>query len=118
MNVRIHAKYFGAYDVGSYQTMESEWINGLKQCDQSIFNDQTFDIGGSYYASTIGNDIIYSIQMNRRFYTKVGYIIRVGISRQASYATVSTNAITFDGIRTWLTDDIINTQTDIIADIY
>ena len=118
MNVRIHAKYFGAYDVGSYQTMESEWINGLKECDQTIFNDQTFDIGGSYYASTIGNDIIYSIQMNRRFYTKVGYIIRVGISRLGSYAAVSTNAITFDGIQTWLTDDITNTQTDIIADIY
>ena len=118
MNVRIHAKYYGAYDTGTYQTVQSEWINGLKECDQTMFNDQIFDIGGCYYASTIGNDIVYSIQMNRRFYTKVGYIVRIGISRQGSYADAGIDAITFDGIRTWLTDDITNTQTDIIATIY
>jgi hypothetical protein len=118
MNVRMHVKYFGAYDVGTYQTVESEWINGLKQCDQYIFNDQTFDIGGNYYVSTIGNDIIYSVQMNRRFYTKLGYIVRVGISESASYQQVSTNAIRFDSITTYLTDDITATQTDITANIY
>ena len=118
MNVRMHVKYFGAYDVGNYETVESEWINGLKQCDQYIFNDQTFDIGGNYYVSTIGNDIIYSVQMNRRFYTKLGYIVRVGISESASYQQVSTNAIRFDSITTYLTDDITATQTDITANIY
>lgn len=118
MNVRMHVKYFGAYDVGTYETVESEWINGLKQCDQYIFNDKTFDIGGNYYVSTIGNDIIYSVQMNRRFYTKLGYIVRVGISESASYQQVSTNAISFDSITTYLTDDITATQTDITANIY
>jgi len=118
MNVRMHVKYFGAYDVGSYETIESEWINGFKECDQYIFNDKTFDIGGNYYVSTIGNDIIYSVQMNRRFYTKLGYIVRIGISESASYQQVSTNAITFDAITTYLTDDITATQTDITANIY
>jgi hypothetical protein len=118
MNVRMHVKYFGAYNIGTYETVESEWINGLKQCDQYIFNDKTFDIGGNYYVSTIGNDIIYSVQMNRRFYTKLGYIVRVGISESASYQQVSTNAIRFDSITTYLTDDIVATQTDITANIY
>jgi hypothetical protein len=118
MNVRIHVKYFGAYDIGTYETVESEWINGLKECDQFIFNDQTFDIGGNYYVSTISNDIIYSVQMNRRFYTKLGYIVRIGISESASYQQVSTNAISFDSITTYLTDDITATQTDITANIY
>lgn len=118
MNVRLHAKYYGAYDAGTYQTVESEWINGLKERDPMIFDDQLFDIGGSYFASTIGNDIVYSIQMNRRFYTKVGYIVRVGISRQGSYSGSGAHEITFDGIRTWLSDDVAQTQTDISADMY
>lgn len=107
MRVHIHAKVIGEYDVGTLQTVETAWVNCFKQIDELTFNDSVYDVGGcsAVYAPTIGSNAGYMytyVHFNRRFYTKIGAVVRVGISYDASI--YSGDPITFDGVSVSFSD--------------
>jgi hypothetical protein len=107
MRVHIHAKVIGNYDVGSIETVESAWLNCFKQIDETQFDDSVYDIGAcsAVYVPPIGSNAGYMytyVQMNRRFYTKIGALIRVGISYDGSI--YCGDPITFDGVSVSFSD--------------
>jgi len=102
MKVRMHAKLVGTYEVGTYETFETAWINCMKQLDFYNFDDVMFDTGAAINVATSGNDIIYTAQISRRLYTKVMAFVRVGISQDGSQ--YSGTPITFSGLSATLTN--------------
>lgn len=106
--VRMHVKVLGAYNVGTYVPLETEWINCLKQINYNIYDDSVYDIGGCVSVSTSGADVWYKVQMDRRYFTSVYPIVRVGISRDGSAEELPANSeyfpITFNGITVEVTD--------------
>lgn len=106
--VRMHVKILGAYNDGTYTPLETEWINCFKTIDYGIYNDSIYDIGGCVSASTSGADIWYKVQVDRRYFTSIYPIIRVGISRDGSAEVLPANSdylpITFDGINVEMTN--------------
>lgn len=112
MRVHVHAKIIGEYDVGQLKTVESAWVNCLKQVDELTFDDSTYDVGGCSLISFPGNVIPSSgsnldyinalVHFNRRYYTKIGVIVRVGISLDGSM--YSGDPLTFDGISVSFSD--------------
>jgi hypothetical protein len=101
MRVHLHAKVIGEYDTGTLQTVETAWVNGFKQIDELTFDDSTYDVGGcsAVYVPSIGSNAGYMysyIHFNRRFYTKIGAVVRLGISYDASI--YSGDPLTFDAI--------------------
>lgn len=103
MLVRLHIKVFGIYNTGTYQRIETAWLNGFKQIDEFVYDDQIFDIGAGQAATRIVNDIEYKIQINRRYYTKLCYIVRIGIGQAGSI--YSGDPVTFDAIEAYPSDD-------------
>jgi hypothetical protein len=106
--VRMHMKIVGAYNAGSYLPLETAWINCLKAIDYNNFDDSVFDVGGCVAVSTSGADIWYKVQMDRRAFTSVYPIIRVGISRDGSAEVLPADGdylpITFNGMNIEVTD--------------
>jgi hypothetical protein len=107
MRVHVHAKVIGEYDVGTIQTVETAWVNCFKQIDELTFNDTTYDVGGcsAMYVPTIGSNAGYMyayVHFNRRFYTKIGALVRVGISYDASI--YSGDPLTFDAVSVSFSD--------------
>jgi hypothetical protein len=107
MRVHVHAKVVGEYDVGTLQTVETAWVNCFKQIDELTFNDSTYDVGGcsAVHAPSIGSNAGYMyayVHFNRRFYTKIGAIVRVGISYDAS--VYSGDPLTFDAVSVSFSD--------------
>jgi hypothetical protein len=107
MRVHVHAKVIGEYDVGTLQTVETAWVNCFKQIDELTFNDATYDVGGcsAIYVPTIGSNAGYMyayVHFNRRFYTKIGALVRVGISYDASL--YSGDPLTFDAVSVSFSD--------------
>jgi hypothetical protein len=102
MKVRMHAKLVGTYDVATYQTFETSWINCMKQLDFYNFDDDVFDTGAAIDTIVSGNDVVYKAQINRRLYTKVMAFVRVGISQDGSQ--YSGSPITFTGLNVSLTN--------------
>lgn len=101
MRVHLHAKVIGEYDTGTSQTVETAWVNGFKQIDELTFDDSTYDVGGcsAVYVPSIGSNAGYMysyIHFNRRFYTKIGAVVRLGISYDASI--YSGDPLTFDAV--------------------
>lgn len=103
MKVRMHLKIFGAYDNGMYETIESSWINGFKLINEYIYDDSIYDVGGALTVTHIGPDAEYKVRINRRFYTQVATIVRIGIARDASPASPY-DPITFTAVQTSLSD--------------
>jgi hypothetical protein len=103
MKVRMHVKIFAAYDNGMYETIESSWINGFKLINEYIFDDSIYDVGGGTTVRQIGPDAEYKVHINRRFYTQVATIVRIGIARDASPASPY-DPITFTAVQTSLSD--------------
>jgi hypothetical protein len=97
MKVRMHAKVFGLYNAGIDIVEESSWVNGFAAVDETMFNDSIYDVAACHGASTFGADIEYKVQFNRRFYTKIGSIVRIGISQDGS--AYSGDPITFDAVQ-------------------
>jgi len=79
--IKLHAKLFAAYDDQTAQTVETSWVNVIKSLDEYTFNDNTFDIGGCMFVSTLGTSrVMYKSQINRRAYTKICAVVRIGIA--------------------------------------
>jgi hypothetical protein len=100
---RMHAKLIGVYDAGDMFTYESAWVNCLKQLDARDFRDSVYDIGAGLARDVSGGDIIYKVQFNRRYYTKLMVLVRVGISRNAGRE--SSAPIRFAGCVATMSDD-------------
>ena len=101
MRVHLHAKVIGEYCTGAMQTVETAWVNGFKQIDELTFDDSTYDVGGcsAVYVPSIGSNAGYMysyIHFNRRFYTKIGAVVRLGISYDGSI--YSGDPLTFDAV--------------------
>ena len=106
--VRMHMKILGAYNVGTYVPLETAWINCFKEISYGEFEDSIYDVGGCVAVSTSGADIWYKVQMDRRYFTSVYPLVRVGISRDGSAETLPPGSeylpITFDGLNITVTD--------------
>jgi hypothetical protein len=89
MRVHVHAKVLGEYDVGSTEIVETGWLNCFKQIDEATYDDSVYDVGAcsAVYAPAIGSNAGYMytyVNLNRRFYTKIGAVVRVGVSYDGS----------------------------------
>jgi hypothetical protein len=81
--VRMHVKIFASYYNGVYNEYESAWFNGLKILDEG-FDDSIFDSGACAESQIYSDRVEYKVAINRRFYTKLMAIVRVGISQDGS----------------------------------
>jgi hypothetical protein len=106
MMIRVHTKIIGSYTIGSSRQIETAWLNVLKERDDFTFDDSVYDIGTCAKVSMDGNDVIYTTQLNRRYFTKICPIVRVGISRDVAQGTL--NPITFEGIEITYSDTYTN----------
>ena len=103
MKVRMHVKMLGAYYSGTYETFESAWLNAFKEIDQFDFDDSVFDSGASIAASIVdGSNVEYKIAFNRRYYTKLMALVRVGIAQDGS--VYSGAPITFTSMNARVSD--------------
>lgn len=106
--VRMHMKLLGATNLGTYLEFETSWINCLKGVSYIGFDDNVFDTGGLVSVTTSGNDVLYKVQFERRFYTSLYPVIRVGISRDGSAENLPADdaylPITFDGVTVTVSD--------------
>ena len=106
MMIRVHAKVLGSYNEGPNRQIETAWVNVLKERDDFTFDDTVYDTGTCAKVAMDGNDVIYTAQINRRYFTKICPVLRVGISRDAGLASL--NPITFDGIQVTYSDTYTN----------
>jgi hypothetical protein len=97
MKVRLHAKVLGTYHAGGCLPVETAWVNGFKELDDTIYDDAIFDIGGCVNVSTIQSGICYTVQFDRRYYRKFTAFVRVGIAQDGS--VYSGDPLMFDSIR-------------------
>jgi hypothetical protein len=107
MRVHIHAKVIGEYDVGNKEVVETAWLNCLKQTDDANFEDSVYDIGAcsAVYAPTVGSNAGYMytyVNLNRRFYTKISALVRIGISYDGSM--YGGDPLTFEGVSVSFSD--------------
>jgi hypothetical protein len=95
--VKLHVKHFATHVAQGCETLETAWINGLKQ-DIPQFNDTVYDEGGCYYVSTIGNtsSLTYSVLMTPRYYNSIATLVRVGIASERDFITG--DSLRFDSI--------------------
>lgn len=103
MKVRMHVKVVGLYNAGTDFRSESSWVNGFTAIDEITFDDSVYNMPGCHGASTIGADIEYKVQINRRLYTKLCPIVRIGISQDGS--EYCGDPITFDAVQVRFSDD-------------
>lgn len=95
--VKLHVKHFATHLAQGCETLETAWINGLKQ-DIPQFNDSIFDEGGCYNVSTIGatSSLTYSVLMAPRYYNSIATLVRVGIASERDFITG--DSLRFDSI--------------------
>jgi len=102
MKVRMHAKLVGTYDLATYETFGTAWLNCMKQLDFYNFDDSVFDTGAAIDVIPDGSNVVYKAQIGRRLYTKVMAFVRIGIAQDASQ--YSGFPITFQGLNVSLTN--------------
>jgi hypothetical protein len=106
----MHARLLGTMNTGFNTNFESGWINCFKPVDYNVFDDSIFDVGGLLYVSTSGADVYYKVQFQRRFYTSIYPIVRIGISRDGSAEDLPASSdympITFDSITATVSDTL------------
>jgi hypothetical protein len=93
---RMHAKLFGAYNVGISTATETAWMNGFKELDDVQLVDSVYDTAACADVTMDGNDVIYKTQFEQRYYTKIAAAVRIGISRDAPNLTFDAISVTFD----------------------
>lgn len=102
MKVRMHAKLVGTYELGTYETFETSWLNCMKQLNFYSFDDSVFDTGAAIDVIPGASNVVYKAQISRRLYTKVAAFVRIGISQDGSQ--YSGDPITFTGLDVHLTN--------------
>jgi hypothetical protein len=107
MRVHVHAKVIGEYDVGNTEVVETGWLNCFKQTDDTNFDDSVYDTGAcsAVYVPAIGSNAGYMytyVNLNRRFYTKISALVRVGFSYDGSM--YGGDPLTFEGVSVSFSD--------------
>jgi len=102
MKVRMHVKMLGSYYSGTYETFESAWLNGFKVIDQFDFDDSMYDGGAAISTEIVEEGVEYKIAFNRRFYTKLMAVVRVGIAQDGS--VYSGEPLTFQSMNARVSD--------------
>ncbi len=100
--VKVHAKLFATYVDSIDRSVETGWVNVLKSLDEYTFTDATFDVGGCVLASTIGSSVVYKSQVNRRAYTKISAVVRIGLA--ADSGVYCGSPVTFGGLNVYFSD--------------
>jgi len=81
--VKLHVKNFAAFDAPYCPTIETAWINGIKQLG-NMFDDTTYDNGACVSVSTIVTNsistVIYNLAITPRYYTNIATLVRLGIA--------------------------------------
>jgi len=102
MKVRLHAKFLGNYYTGIQNKLETAWVNGFKEIDPYNFDDSEYDVGAAMSANVTSNAVEYKVVFNRRYYTHLMSLVRVGIAQDASI--YSGQPISFQNIQVRLSD--------------
>jgi len=103
--VRMHAKLYSTYEDRGYQMASTTWMDCLQLVDDTIYNDMSTNIASCVAVSTIGNDVQYTVQFDRRAYTRLCAVVRIGMSKDSGlYAGDFPYPITFDAIETSYSD--------------
>ena len=85
--------------------MSTAWLDGFQLVDETIYDDQIYDTAACVAVSTIGTDVEYKVQIDRRAYTKLCAVVRVGMSKDSGlYAGDFPYPISFDAIETYYSD--------------
>jgi len=100
--VKVHAKLFATYVDNVDRSVETGWVNAIKSLDEYTFTDATYDVGGCVLASSIGSDVVYKSQINRRAYTKISAVVRIGLS--ADSGVYCGSPITFGDLNVYFSD--------------
>lgn len=102
LKVRMHAKLCGAYATRASESLETGWINCLKERDGLTHDDSVYDLGACARVTNNGSNVVYKTEFNRRFYTKLAPLVRVGIARDAG--STATYPISFSGVSVEFSD--------------
>jgi len=102
--VRMHMRLTGTTYNSILDTFETGWLNCFKMSDMFGFSDTDFDAGACMAVSATSSNVTYKVRFNRRFYTKIVALVRVGIARDGSVLSGSDYPITFSGIQTFISD--------------
>lgn len=102
MKGRLHVKLLGVHNPSTQASFETGWINGFKEYDPYSFDDGGYDVGGLVQVKELGENVLYKIQINRRFYTSFIVLVRVGISQDGS--VYGGEPLTFRGVQINLSD--------------
>ncbi len=100
--VKLHTKLFATYVSNNDRSVETGWVNVLKSLDEYTFADTTFDVGGCVLVSTIGSNVVYKSQINRRAYTKISAVVRIGLS--ADSGVYSGSPVSFSDLKVYFSD--------------
>lgn len=84
MKCRMHVRLLGSHNPDTYATFTTGWIDCWKNVEQATFDDNIFGIGGAVSAQINGQNITYTVQINKRAYTKILALVRIGIARDGS----------------------------------
>jgi len=107
MKIRMHTKTYASYTDAVYKTMSTAWLDGFQLVDDNIYDDQIYNTAACVAVSTINSNVEYTVQLDRRAYTKLCSVVRVGISRDGGlYAGDFPYPITFEAIETSYSDNI------------
>ena len=101
LQVRIHAKIYSAYTDFKYQVASTIWYDCLQLGNDDVYDD----VPACVAVSTIGNDVQYKVQIDRRSYTRLCSVVRVGLSHNSGvYAGSDPYPVKFDAIQTSYSD--------------
>lgn len=103
MKARMHVKILGIHNPGTYDPFETAWINCWKAQELLTYDDGVYDAGASAGATVLpGGDVEYRVQINRRFYSRVYTLVRIGLAQDASI--YSDAPLQFSGIQVRYSD--------------
>jgi len=101
LQVRIHAKVYSTYTDYKYQVASTIWYDCLQLGNDNVWDD----VPACVAVSTIGNDVQYKVQIDRRAYTRLCSVVRIGLSHDSGvYAGSDPYPVTFDAIQTSYSD--------------
>jgi hypothetical protein len=104
MKVRMHFKLITSYYNGFVETYDSAWLNGFKHIDLFMFADSNYDDGALLSVTNTASNVTYKVAYGRRFYNKICFLVRIGISRDGGVLSGSEYPITFTDINVVLSD--------------
>jgi hypothetical protein len=103
MKARMHVKILGIHNPGTYDPFETAWINCWKAQELLTYDDGVYDAGAGAGATVLpGGDVEYRVQVNRRFYSRVYTLVRIGLAQDASI--YSDAPLQFGGIQVRYSD--------------